>query len=320
MKKGQENIDQLFKDSLSNFEADVNPSVWKNIEQELQTPSGNVADRSVRSDKIFKAVKLKHIISFLALSGAAILAILYFTKKAESPSASVNVKALQQASPVNQQGSQKIVPSSELPQQVKTVNPVVEEKRALKTNDQKASEMKPVISDVERSKEKENVPLPASSSSVKDSKDNAVHLEKNSVVKSNTESRDNSKVAEDNHESAANSQVDASDNEHPENGTGNETDNNHLDFRFFIPDMFTPNGDGVNEYFRPDGLNFKDYEMWIYDQLGTEIFSSTDINNTWDGKLRNGNEASSGKYLCKVNVKDLSGKNHPYYKPITLKR
>src|SRR4051812_3310926 len=86
MKTGSKNIDQVFKDGLSNYEADVNPSVWNNIEAGLQTPSGSITSEAVRTTRMFGKMKLRNIISFAVITGAVILAILYFTgKKAEQP-------------------------------------------------------------------------------------------------------------------------------------------------------------------------------------------------------------------------------------------
>lgn len=41
MKNEFENIEQLFKDRLENFETDVNPSVWNNVQQTVQSQAAN---------------------------------------------------------------------------------------------------------------------------------------------------------------------------------------------------------------------------------------------------------------------------------------
>ena len=58
---------------------------------------------------------------------------------------------------------------------------------------------------------------------------------------------------------------------------------------FYIPNAFTPNGDGNNDTFFPKGTGYdwSTYNMYIYDRWGEMIFHSQDINNTWNGKRHN---------------------------------
>tara|TARA_R110000782_G_C14695488_1_gene401564 strand:+ start:219 stop:548 length:330 start_codon:yes stop_codon:yes gene_type:complete len=54
----------------------------------------------------------------------------------------------------------------------------------------------------------------------------------------------------------------------------------------YIPDAFTPNGDGRNDIFIPvfnDTLKIKDYNLEIYDRFGVQVFQSNNPNVGWDG-------------------------------------
>jgi gliding motility-associated-like protein len=55
--------------------------------------------------------------------------------------------------------------------------------------------------------------------------------------------------------------------------------------RMVVPNVFTPNGDGINDYFlilaSPATLNT--FHMWIYDRWGNKVYETTDINFNWDG-------------------------------------
>ncbi|MDO4462555.1 MAG: gliding motility-associated C-terminal domain-containing protein [Bacteroidia bacterium] len=63
-----------------------------------------------------------------------------------------------------------------------------------------------------------------------------------------------------------------------------------------FPDAFTPNGDGVNDEFRPAYKSIKDYKLTIYNRWGRRVFSSTNPKVGWDGK--NGNtDAAEGVYI-----------------------
>lgn len=56
----------------------------------------------------------------------------------------------------------------------------------------------------------------------------------------------------------------------------------------FVPSAFTPNGDGINDVFRAQGHSVKQFEMWIYNRWGKEVFYSNDINEPWLGDVNGG--------------------------------
>jgi len=69
----------------------------------------------------------------------------------------------------------------------------------------------------------------------------------------------------------------------------------------FIPNAFTPDGDGVNDVFMMmyDGLSIFDCRLSIFDRWGGEVFESSGIENGWDGK-KNGNPCPGGVYVYKI--------------------
>ena len=64
----------------------------------------------------------------------------------------------------------------------------------------------------------------------------------------------------------------------------------------FVPNTFTPNGDGRNDYFRVYGNAIKSVKMVIFSQWGQKLFESTDPLNGWDGTY-NGRMQPSGVYV-----------------------
>lgn len=68
------------------------------------------------------------------------------------------------------------------------------------------------------------------------------------------------------------------------------------DFR--IPNVFTPNGDGIGDEFTIyyDGT-LLDYDLSIYTKSGQLVFHSQQLDNYWDGKISGNNEASEGVYF-----------------------
>lgn len=56
---------------------------------------------------------------------------------------------------------------------------------------------------------------------------------------------------------------------------------------FFIPTGFTPDNNGLNDYFKPTiGGHLKQYLFTIYNRWGQVIFSTNEISKGWDGKLK----------------------------------
>jgi gliding motility-associated-like protein len=86
-------------------------------------------------------------------------------------------------------------------------------------------------------------------------------------------------------------------------------------FTFFIPNSFSPNGDGVNEYFKGTGIGIDNttYNMWVYDRWGNELFKSNDLEKGWDGRFKaTGDVVMEDVYVWKVNFKDTQGQKHEY--------
>ncbi|WP_119080427.1 gliding motility-associated C-terminal domain-containing protein [Chitinophaga alhagiae] len=65
---------------------------------------------------------------------------------------------------------------------------------------------------------------------------------------------------------------------------------------FQMPNAFTPNGDGVNDFFRPVSKGVIVYNMQIYNRWGQLIYQGTQPKTGWDGKL-NGVPQEAGTYV-----------------------
>lgn len=93
------------------------------------------------------------------------------------------------------------------------------------------------------------------------------------------------------------------------------------EFTFFIPNAFTPNGDGHNEYFFGTGIGIEVYDIWIFDRWGNRIFHGNDLDDKWDGKANQGNdEAQIDVFIWKVQLTDVFKKVHNYMGTVTLVR
>lgn len=97
-----------------------------------------------------------------------------------------------------------------------------------------------------------------------------------------------------------------------------ETNNNCFDFaeKFLInvikdfyleaPSAFTPNGDSNNDEFRFKWNNIKSFNLKIFNRWGEIVFSTDDINESWDGTV-NGHLQNIDTYIYKVKAETLHG-------------
>jgi gliding motility-associated-like protein len=93
------------------------------------------------------------------------------------------------------------------------------------------------------------------------------------------------------------------------------------EFDTFLPNAFTPNGDGTNDIWRFKGFGFEEYEAFIYNRWG-ELVCRYDQNSPitgWDGTYQ-GQKAQAGTYVVKLEIRDQRGEMHYYNNYITLLR
>lgn len=78
----------------------------------------------------------------------------------------------------------------------------------------------------------------------------------------------------------------------------------YLNCKLKIPNIFTPNGDGVNDYFLVSGVGLKTYSATIFDRWGGKVYESNDVKQSWDGK-----NADDGTYYYVIKAESFAGKS-----------
>lgn len=91
------------------------------------------------------------------------------------------------------------------------------------------------------------------------------------------------------------------------------------DLRFYIPNAFTPDGDGVNDFFAAYGVGYSEWEMDIFDRWGELIYTATNDGPPWDGRI-GGKDAVQSVYPYRCRVVDMDGMAYEYLGHVTLTR
>ena len=80
------------------------------------------------------------------------------------------------------------------------------------------------------------------------------------------------------------------------------------DYYLKFPNVFTPNKDGINDYFFPKMLYISEIHVFIVNKYGEVLYESKDLEDKgWDG-LYKGEKAPIGNYVCKVRHTTLDGR------------
>jgi gliding motility-associated-like protein len=89
-----------------------------------------------------------------------------------------------------------------------------------------------------------------------------------------------------------------------------------------VPNIFTPNGDKVNDVFRLIGSSLNEITATIYDRWGNKVYDVTSEtgNIGWDGKNLQGKDCPDGTYFYIIKAKGDDGKEFEQKGNVTLLR
>jgi gliding motility-associated-like protein len=102
-------------------------------------------------------------------------------------------------------------------------------------------------------------------------------------------------------------------------GSDNITINVVPDYTIYIPNAFTPNGDGINDTWKIFGniAGLVELEVLIFDRWGEKLFAGDLVNYEWDG-VHKGKLLNPGVYVWHVKTKFLDGYTKNFKGSLTL--
>ncbi len=90
--------------------------------------------------------------------------------------------------------------------------------------------------------------------------------------------------------------------------------------KLYMPNAFTPNGDGINDKFNPSTIcKFEHYEFFIFNRWGELLFETSNQTDKWDGKYK-GAECPDGVYVYLIIFRFPTQQTKNAYGSITLLR
>ena len=79
---------------------------------------------------------------------------------------------------------------------------------------------------------------------------------------------------------------------------------------FTIPNIFTPNNDGLNDVFKIKYKNITTINCKIYNRWGLLVTELTKLNDAWDGRTTSGLQAVEGVYFYVLTATGNDGKGY----------
>ncbi len=94
------------------------------------------------------------------------------------------------------------------------------------------------------------------------------------------------------------------------------------DFTVFIPNSFSPNEDGLNDFFKIEGRGMVEAEMWIFNRWGDELIymeNMEPLEKGWNG-FHADKLAKQDVYVYRIRVRDFYGEWHEFRGKVNLVR
>ena len=80
-----------------------------------------------------------------------------------------------------------------------------------------------------------------------------------------------------------------------------------IDYIGVLPNVFTPNGDRINDVLSIDAKNLSDFSIVVIDKNSKIVYQSTDVNFIWDGSTLSGDLIAKGNYIYYITARKPNG-------------
>lgn len=301
--EGKDSIKELFSQRLGNHEVQVNPELWSSIASQIPAATTTVSSAA----GISLASKI-----LIGVSVAASLAtgIYFIQSDANQP---LKEQPRQEALPVE-------IKKNDNPNDLEE-NSNIETKNRVKDNSDYIKLFENDIISENKNVKSNEYPLLENESGL-------VLTEDKSGIKtiSQEENKTNTEVkaqVENNYQNLVNenekavSMVSESTKETNQNNLARIPKESSISIS--LPNVFTPNGDGTNDYLEIKIAGVFEFSVVVLDDNGKVIYQSQDVDFKWDGFLQNGDKAPQATYVYYITGKDADGKLVSKHSRLTIK-
>jgi gliding motility-associated-like protein len=301
--EGKDSIKELFSQRLGNHEVQVNPELWSSIASQIPAATTTVSS----SAGIGLASKI-----LIGISVAASLAtgIYFIQSDAKQP---IQEHPHQETLPVEIKKNDNPIDLEES-SRIETENRVIDN----------ASQIKGFENDLIS----ENINVKANEYPLLENEGGLVVAE--DKVHTNTISQEDKKTnievkaqVENTYQNAVNENENAvvlvSESAKPTNQNNSARIPKESSISISLPNVFTPNGDGANDYLEIKIADIFEFSIVVLDNNGKVVYQSQDVDFKWDGHLQNGDKAPQATYVYYITGKDADGKLVSKHSRLTIK-
>ena len=292
----KKHIDDIFKDQFDQFEVPVSDGLWDKIQQ---NPGWQ---QHLRRQKI-RNLSIYTVLAVVVISSWAVL----LHQRHNIDNQDIETSLVEEDTPtVTFQETSTTQPSVN--------NDATPEISADETADPASSSPEAIATTDAQSTTETMIPAEDNSSIV-----NPVTTESSVPQNNSAPEKSSEKAANNNNRNNKSTQAAESSNKSNDTPSSNESPTtpphtsenaNPNSSLFSIPNAFTPNGDGLNDVFKPvTSAEIQQYQLDIFAMSGQHIFTSRSLEYGWNGESQGGAQ-NSGNYIYVIKYKDSTGREH----------
>jgi gliding motility-associated-like protein len=280
----KDSIKDLFQEKLSQLETPVRPELWSAV-------SSSIASSSAVATTTGMSLLAKITIG-ITVAASVTGTVIFLSKNEAKETPKIEVQK------ANKQKESKLNP---------TENKVEKNSTVSKVNNSDP---------VNRVSENTTATYNISESIIDNSSSNSTSLVEGPISYAQIETKEEVKAPKNNPkvETSTSAQI-----QEPKQNVATEKLPEESKLQFKLPNIFTPNGDGNNDFLKLDIANVTEFVIVILDAKSDIVFKSEDADFKWDGTNLKGDKLPIGNYIYYVTAKDLEGKAITKYSSLTIK-